>query len=61
MMLLIRNHTTGTSSAGSIFSVLQSFSLSSDSPEATIISPPTMSSSAMSASLMAVLDILATM
>ena len=38
------------------FSVLQSFSLSRGSPEATIISPPTISNSAMSASLMAVLE-----
>ncbi len=58
--LLTRNHSTGTSNAGSKFSVLQSFSLSKESPEATIISPPTMSNSAMSASLTAVLDSFAT-
>ena len=54
--LFTKNHKTGTSNDGSMFSVLQSFSLSKDSPEATIISPPTISNSAMSASLMAVLD-----
>ena len=54
--LFTKNHKTGTSNEGNIFSVLQSFSLSRGSPEATIISPPTISNSAMSASLMAVLE-----
>ena len=47
------------SNDGNIFSVLQSLSLRRDRPEATIISPPTMSSSAMSASLMIELETLA--
>ena len=54
--LFTKNHKTGTSNEGNIFSVLQSFSLSRGSPEATIISPPTISNSAMSASLTAVLE-----
>ena len=58
--LFTKNHTTGTSNEGSMFSVLQSFSLRRESPEATIINPPTISSSAISASLMAVLDTFAT-
>ena len=56
----MRNQMTGISSEGSMFKVLQSFSFSNDNPEATIIKPPTMSSSAMRASLMAVLDTFAT-
>ena len=54
------NQSMGTSRAGSKLSTLQSFRLSSDRPEPVIISPPTMSSSAMSASLSAVLDSCAT-
>ena len=55
----MRNHNTGMSNEGSMFSVLQSFSLSRESPHATIIKPPTISNSAIRASLIAVLDIFA--
>ena len=58
--LLMMNQRIGTSSAGSKLSVLQSFSWSSESPDPVMSSPPTMSSSAMSASLTAVLEIIAT-
>ena len=51
---------TGTSNDGSKFNVLQSFSPSRLSPLAVIISPPTISNSAIKASLTAVLEIKAT-
>ena len=60
MILCMINHMTGINSDGSILIILQSLSLSSDNPDATIISPPTIINSAMSASLIAVLDSFAT-
>lgn len=60
IILFMRNHNTGMSNEGSMFSVLLSFSLSRESPDATIIKPPTISNSAIRASLIAVLDIFAT-
>lgn len=58
---MARNHNGGTSSAGSMLSTWQSLMRSSDRPEPVIIRPPTMSSSAISASLTAVLDMSATL
>ena len=59
-MARIRNQMTGTRRAGRRFSVLQSFRFNSERPLPVISSPPTISNSAMSASLMAVLLIWAT-
>ena len=56
----IRNQTTGTRRAGRRFSVLQSFRFNSESPLPVMSNPPTISNSAISASLMAVLLIWAT-
>ena len=54
-MARIRNQMTGTRRAGRRLSVLQSFRFNSESPLPVMSNPPTMSNSAMSASLMAVL------
>ena len=48
-----KNQITGTSKEGRRWSVLQSFKLSKDKPLAVINNPPTMSNSAINASLMA--------
>ena len=52
-------NSTGTSSEGIRFSVWQSFMFSKLSPEHTISTPPTIETSAISASEMAELDIFA--
>jgi len=57
IIALTKNQITGTNRDGKRFSVLQSFRFNNDNPDAVIISPPTMSSSAMSALLMAELEI----